>query len=264
MPPTRWSAPPGLWQSRRNGGKSTENKGDGQSIMKSVFLCGVAALTLSACATSVPDSGTGVGFEDYRTYSQRQMDAQRQASGSDQMTVQPPTAVESQTLDGAEAQAANTAAAQNSGVAPVNATPSNPSPQAVSNSAGLSDENSFQAVSAERDIQADAALIAQNRANYQLITPTDLPPRPDSDAPNIVEYALRTTNPVGTQLYDRSNFNAASRYARACASFPSADRAQEEFLASGGPQKDRKGMDPDGDGFACTWDPAPFRAARSG
>ena len=39
------------------------------------------------------------------------------------------------------------------------------------------------------------------------------------------------------------------------------DVAQEAFLAQGGPQSDRKGLDPDGDGFACDWDPRPFRAA---
>ncbi|MCR8546677.1 hypothetical protein M4578_02460 [Salipiger sp. P9] len=230
--------------------------------MKNVFLCGVAALALSACSPSVPDSGTGVGFEDYRTYSQRQLDAQRQASS--QMTVQPPTAVESRTLDDADTRAAATAAAQNSGVAPVEASPSNPAPQVVTNAAGISNENNFEAVSAERDIQADAALIAQNRAQYQLITPTDLPPRPDSDAPNIVEYALRTTNPVGVTLYKRSGRYDGNRISRACGAYNSSDLAQEAFLSMGGPDRDRKGLDPDGDGFACAWDPAPFRAARGG
>ena len=27
-------------------------------------------------------------------------------------------------------------------------------------------------------------------------------------------------------------------------------------------ERDRMGLDPDGDGFACAWDPAPFRLAR--
>ncbi|MFC4732816.1 hypothetical protein [Salipiger abyssi] len=231
--------------------------------MRTVFLCGVAALALSACATTtVPDSGAGVGFGDYQTYAQRQM--AEQAQGGGQSTVQPPTAVESQTLDSADAQAAAEAAAQNSGVAPLDASPSNPPPQVVTNAAGISNENNFEAVSAERDIEADAALIAQNRAQYQLVTPTDLPPRPDSDAPNIVEYALRTTNPVGAQLYERRGRYDGNRIARACGSYNSSDLAQEAFLAAGGPERDRRGLDPDGDGFACAWDPAPFRAARGG
>ena len=35
-----------------------------------------------------------------------------------------------------------------------------------------------------------------------------------------------------------------------------------QFLAAGGPERDRKGIDPDGDGFACGFNPAPFRAAK--
>ena len=37
------------------------------------------------------------------------------------------------------------------------------------------------------------------------------------------------------------------------------DQAQQDFLAKGGPERDRMGVDPDGDGFACAWDPRPFR-----
>jgi hypothetical protein len=33
-------------------------------------------------------------------------------------------------------------------------------------------------------------------------------------------------------------------------------------LSNGGPERDRLGLDPDGDGFACYWDPTPFRLAR--
>jgi hypothetical protein len=32
-------------------------------------------------------------------------------------------------------------------------------------------------------------------------------------------------------------------------------------LANGGPERDKEGLDPDGDGFACGWDPRPFRSA---
>ena len=55
---------------------------------------------------------------------------------------------------------------------------------------------------------------------------------------------------------------SAEKAIRACAAYSSPDRAQEDFLASGGPERDRKSLDPDGDGFACAWDPAPFRAVR--
>ena len=79
--------------------------------------------------------------------------------------------------------------------------------------------------------------------------------------PNIVSFALNTTNRRGEPVYRRSGFMAESRFNRACARYASPDLAQEAFLAAGGPERDRQGMDPDGDGFACYWDPAPFRQA---
>lgn len=159
--------------------------------------------------------------------------------------------------------AAAAAAAANSGVAPLEADPSNP-PPAVVNSAGISAEQNFDAVSAERSIALDAQRIAANREQYQVIAPTDLPVRPGTNTPNIVEFALRTNNPVGTPIYRRTNIFSAQRHASNCARFASPDQAQTEFLSRGGPERDRRGLDPDGDGFACTWDPTPFRAARSG
>jgi hypothetical protein len=79
--------------------------------------------------------------------------------------------------------------------------------------------------------------------------------------PNIVEYALSTTNQRGQQAYSRFIFSTQGRAQRNCADYASADEAQRDFLARGGPQRDPRGLDPDGDGFACAWDPAPFRAA---
>ncbi len=48
---------------------------------------------------------------------------------------------------------------------------------------------------------------------------------------------------------------------RNCAKYGSPDLAQMAFLSKGGPKRDRMGLDPDGDGYACSWDPAPFRQA---
>lgn len=77
--------------------------------------------------------------------------------------------------------------------------------------------------------------------------------------PGVVSYAMATSNTVGQKLYGRSIFALPSRAARNCADHPSADAAQEAFLAAGGPARDRLNLDPDGDGFACDWDPAPYR-----
>ncbi|MEY8839053.1 hypothetical protein AB9K41_08505, partial [Cribrihabitans sp. XS_ASV171] len=72
---------------------------------------------------------------------------------------------------------------------------------------------------------------------------------------------LSTDHPKGTQVYSRAGFNLQAKAQRNCAGFPSADQAQIAFLESGGPQRDRQGLDPDGDGYACGWDPSPFRRA---
>lgn len=224
------------------------------------LMLSVAVLAVSACAGKVPDSaagvvdtGRGVGFGDYDSY-----EAQREAklNGETAATISPPTAVQSSALD-----STNQAVVAGAGAATATAAAA---PDLVRNSVGISGENDFDAVAAQRGIAEDANMIAQNRAQYTVIAPTDLPKRPGTNAPNVVEYALRTDNPVGSSLYTRSTFRAESKFAKSCAGYASADLAQEAFLAKGGPQKDNKGMDPDGDGFACSWNPAPFRAARGG
>lgn len=235
-----------------------------------VSLVLAAAVALAACQPTVPDSGRGVGFGDQFTAEQRARDAAL-AGSSVPATAQVSSAPLGATPadDSAEATAAETArvlaatrtgaATANSGVEPVNASPSNPPPP-VLNSAGISNENNFDAVSGQRSIESDAARIAANRQQYQVIQPEALPDRTDS-GPNIVAYALQTSHPRGTQLYRRTGFNRQAKYDRACAEFATPDQAQIDFLARGGPERDRKGMDPDGDGFACTWDPTPFRRA---
>lgn len=123
----------------------------------------------------------------------------------------------------------------------------------------LSDENDFEAVSERQSIESDAERVEKNRSLYVLIEPTSLPRRPGSNVPSIVEYAIKTTNPVGTQLYSRQ-FASKTRFDWNCAKYSSQSAAQEAFLVWGGPKVDPRGIDPDGDGFACYWDPKPFRS----
>lgn len=227
------------------------------------FATGAALLAVTACTTSVPDSASGVGFGDYDSYRQ-QREAVLEGRAAPTTIGAPPTVTgaplgSSGPLD----QAALDARQANSGIDPVQASPGNPAPQIVENAAGISSENNFDAVSGTRTIADDAALIAQNRAQYQIIQPEALPTRPGTNTPNIVAYALQTNNPKGTPIYRRSAFATESRHLRNCASFPSSDLAQEAFLSNGGPDRDRQNLDPDGDGFACAWDPAPFRAVRN-
>ena len=81
------------------------------------------------------------------------------------------------------------------------------------------------------------------------------------DGPNIVAFALSTTHPVGTQRYTRRNPLRWQLWERNCLQFADQSAAQEAFLAAGGPENDRHNLDPDGDGYACWWDPEPIRRA---
>lgn len=92
------------------------------------------------------------------------------------------------------------------------------------------------------------------------VRPVTLGARPAQGGPNVVAYALATDHPVGTARHARPD-PSAERAARACERYVSDDLAQTAFLQAGGPEVDRLGMDPDGDGYACGWDPDRFRRA---
>ncbi|MBV1926183.1 MAG: hypothetical protein KUG62_03440 [Rhodobacteraceae bacterium] len=248
-----------------------------------------AAITLgalAACSPEVPDSGAGVGF-DNSIEAQLARDAalengttiggqplyRAKAISQETVPLSATTTVSSQPLSAtgtaltgdaadiaAETAAALNAANGNSGLVPLQASPTNPVPGTSSN-AGISNENNFGNVSGERSIDDDAALIASNRQQRQVVQPTALPARSGTSQPNIVAYALQTDNPGGNRIYSRSGISLASKSQRNCAKFASPDQAQISFLENGGPQKDRQALDPDGDGYACSWDPSPFRQA---
>jgi hypothetical protein len=129
----------------------------------------------------------------------------------------------------------------------------------VASHTGISDEQDFEAVSARETIESDAERIARNRSEYVVVQPKDLPARPGDTGPNIVEFALATTHAPGVQMYKRGGIKRDS--SGPCGKYASPDLAQQDFLGKGGPERDRMGVDPDGDGFACSWDPRPFRTA---
>jgi hypothetical protein len=245
-------------------------------MMIRVLLPLALGAALAACQPAVPDSGRGVGFDGTLEDLQRQRDAQLEGRA-----IPAPSPVSGQPLESASAVApgspeetaaetrrileatrsggGSTALAANDGSEPLQASPSNPAPDLV-DTAGISNENNFDAVSSQRSIEGDAARLAANRARYEVVQPQALPDRTDA-GPNVVAFALQTSHPRGTQIYRRVGLNKASKFQRACAQFATADEAQIAFLSAGGPERDRSGMDPDGDGFACNWDPAPFRRA---
>lgn len=126
---------------------------------------------------------------------------------------------------------------------------------------GVSDEQDFQAVSARESIESDRDRIARQRAQYQVIEVTSVPDSSVSGGPNLVAYALGTSHAPGTQVHRRINPLRWSRNEDACLQFRNQDAAQEAFLADGGPGRDPGHLDPDGDGYACWWDPTPIRQA---
>lgn len=238
------------------------------------MLGACAMVGLAACQPAVPeDSRFGVGFDQTFDAQRVNRDAALAGGGvpaapgvASQPLPQPGSAADTAAQTrailaqtGAQPDDARiAAAAANSGIAPLDASPLNPPPAVVDNITGISRENNFDAVSDQRSIESDAARIAANRAQYQVIQPQALPQRTDT-GPNIVAFALATNHPVGTQLYERRRFNAENRFRRACGEYRFMDQAQADFLAQGGPDRDRRGMDPDGDGYACGWDPSVYR-----
>jgi hypothetical protein len=124
----------------------------------------------------------------------------------------------------------------------------------------ISNEQDFEVVATAQTVESDAERIAANRAKYIVMEVQALPQRPGR-RPNVVEYAIRTNNPIGVQLYSRFGTGLKVISSGGCDRYRSKDAAQQDFLARGGPQRDAYGLDPDGDGFACGWDPRPFRLA---
>ena len=236
-------------------------------------------LALLACAPPVPDSAAGVGPQDYNSYLR-----EREIAASRPQPIVPPgfsTDVVGAAIDRAEGgtaaispfSGASTGPSTGAviGAAPIGSTNSSIRPRGNAPAVireesgelihaqkpGISDEQDFQAVAQRETIESDRARIERNRSQYQVIQPGALPTRPGATGPNIVDYALATNHPVGAQLYRRSALGG-NNGAR-CAGYASPDLAQEAFLARGGPERDRLGLDPDGDGYACGWDPSPFR-----
>ena len=263
--------------------------------MKRLILLGVVG-ALAGCQAPVPDSGGGggVGFSDYAQY---ELDrARREAAlsgvpattgtfvgtapiGSTGLPATPgaiPTSdlaaagIGTQSL-GAPLTATSLAVPGSAiltapGQPDLNrttglqASPGNAAPVLLNNP-GISDEQEFAAVSGRESIESDAQRRAQQAAAYEVIQPTAIPQRDGNAGPNIIEYALNAPNAKGQDYYSRFVWSGQGRFERNCASYASPDEAQRDFLTRGGPDRDPRGIDPDGDGFACGWDPAPFRLA---
>lgn len=229
--------------------------------MKNIVILGASLMALTACAPAVPDSGAGVGFSDYAEYELERARREAQLRG-EPLDVQASAAIVPPNTTSGPISTGELAAA---GIAtPTTSETPVAAQTALASNPDISDEQDFSAVASRESIESDAERRERQAAAYQLIEATALPDRSGNAGPNIVQYALQAPNDRGEPVFDRSGFNADSRFQRNCAKYRTPDEAQRDFLSRGGPQRDRLGLDPDGDGFACGWDPQAFRAIASG
>lgn len=242
--------------------------------MKTGVLILAGALVLAACAPQTVDRPRGVGFDDRSLFEIER--AQREAAlarGAGSFT-SPPTVQSAPigpvggAIPASELAAAGIGQGQSGASFPAPAatlqqqTAPTAMPQAPARSnTGISDEQNFDAVAGRETIESDAQRRQAAIAAQEQIAPQPLPERPADTGPNIVEYALNAPNARGQEWYSRSLLSGQARFQRNCAAYDTPDDAQRDFLARGGPERDRLGIDPDGDGFACGWDPEPFRRA---
>ena len=255
--------------------------------MKTGALILVACVALAGCtAPPVPDSGAGVGFNDYGDFELERARREAALTGNPvggplsatrlpQTTAGPnpnPQAIPSSDLaaagigvgangtSGGLGNATTTPPADDASLAPFGET-AEQRERRLANNPGISDEQSFDAVASRETIESDAQRRAQQAQNLVVVEPVPLPSERANSGPNIVQYAINAPNQKGQQWYSRSILSGDNRFQRNCATYGSPDAAQRDFLTRGGPDRDPRGIDPDGDGFACGWDPAPFRLA---
>ncbi len=251
------------------------------------WILGVALFVAGCAAPPVPDSGAGVGFGDYADFeldrarrdaqlSGQPVGAPLSASSLPQTTPGPnpnPNGIASSDLAAAGIGvtqpdgSVTTGGLGNASTVDPNAAPLGETAAErelrLANNPEISDEQSFEAVTSRETIESDAQRRAQQAENLIVVEPVPLPAERANSGPNIVQYAINAPNQKGQQWYSRSILSGDNRFQRNCATYANPDAAQRDFLTRGGPERDPRGIDPDGDGFACGWDPRPFKSAGS-
>lgn len=130
-------------------------------------------------------------------------------------------------------------------------------PTEASRDGTISNSQDFGAIKARETIASDAAKLEELKSNYEIVRPGAAPTRRSEI--NLAKYALAQTNQVGQKVYSRFAWRG-HRAKKKCARYASADDAQTDFLKTGGPRNDIRGIDPDGDGYACNWSPAVYHS----
>jgi len=220
-----------LLPNRKTGGNVTK-KG---VIMRQFIGFSILALGLTACTSTQPNDG-----DQY----------------FDKITPDP-AALERTAAESRLKQAEGTTPTGETVTVDLATTKSKPVEVGTEGDGSISNSQNFKVVKANETIASDAAKLAELKQSYEIVQPGATPTR--GSGINLAKYALAQTNPVGQKAYSRSILTGR-RAAKKCAAYGSADDAQLDFLRSGGPQSDRRGIDPDGDGYACSWSPDVFRS----
>lgn len=136
------------------------------------------------------------------------------------------------------------------------------SPAAGPGQAGAFDPNSIEGIAAGAIAEAEQGGASPTTGgggvfdNIQPQQASDVLPPPI--IPRVAAFAIRTTHAPGQRQWRRNPLRRSNT--ADCATFESRDLAQDAFLREGGPERDRLGLDPDGDGFVCGFDPSGFRS----
>lgn len=203
--------------------------------------CATTIAALAACGPGPApnDVAQGVGFQDYRQYQ-----ARREALRAPPRTVLPPADVAADPF----------APPPPAAVARAPDEP-RPAPAAPPDVTRIAEAAIAQAEAGQAPPPAAPAIAAGGDD----FTAPPLPEGMPVLGANVVAFALSTTHPVGERIYSRFPIRLGRPEVR-CSDFRTTDLAQDWFLENEGPERDRAGLDPDGDGFACNWDPERYRA----
>ena len=104
---------------------------------------------------------------------------------------------------------------------------------------------------------AAAKFLLEARQKRRVIQPEEIENLSKKLLINLALYARQTSNAVGEKIYIRPPIKKEKL--DPCLRFVSSEDAQRFFLKKSGPQKDFWNLDPDGDGFACKWNPDQYR-----
>ena len=122
----------------------------------------------------------------------------------------------------------------------------------------VSDEQDFASVVQRETIESDIQRIKENEENLLIYDPIDHPEKTGQS--DVVSFALNTKHTPGTVLFRRNTlFFSRDQYLERCNAYIDSEAAQQAFLDAGGPEEDELKLDPDGDGFACSWNPVKYR-----